>query len=211
MRGRAQWFGVRAAAAGPRAGARAGGGLDTLCQLQPEGRLLFQGQVSPLRPQVQPPVEMSVGGGHPTRDQSERPSLFHVRDALSHLGPSPVLLFPPAPSQHHSRPQHPAVGKILFLCLDGFGVSVTDTSSRGAPTWFPPEVSYDPHVTGNRRAGSSAIRFSPGLLRSPSETSPRGATREAGQKPALEGALPRRLSVLPFPVLAVWPSVDCGT
>lgn len=74
----------------------------------------------------------------------------------------------------------------------------------------PSRSSCDPHVTGNQRAGSSATRFSPGLLRSPSETSPRGATREAGQKPALEGALPWRLSVLPSPVLAVWLSIDCG-
>lgn len=33
VRGRTQWVGLRASAAGPRAGARAGGGLDTLCQL----------------------------------------------------------------------------------------------------------------------------------------------------------------------------------
>lgn len=52
----------------------------------------------PLGPWVWPPVELGIRGGHPTRDQSERLLLFHVRDALSQLGSSLVLLFPPAPS-----------------------------------------------------------------------------------------------------------------
>lgn len=110
------------------AGARAGGGLDTLCQLQPEGWLLFQGQVSPLGPRSSPLWSWALGVG----TQPGIKVKGHHEGCTLPPEFFPVLLFPPAPSSGPQQTSASCGRKICFSALMVLGLSVTDASSCGA-------------------------------------------------------------------------------